>query len=72
MSAYSTIRVHEAAPGVAQVTLNRPEAANALSTAMGGGNTASGRASTAMGVPFARNSMGGPVLATVESREVSW
>ena len=35
MSAYSTIRVHEAAPGVVQVTLNRPEAANALSTAMG-------------------------------------
>ena len=35
MSAYSTIRVHEAAPGVVQVTLNRPEAANALSTTMG-------------------------------------
>ena len=35
MSDYSTIRVQEAAPGVVLVTLNRPEAANALSTAMG-------------------------------------
>ncbi|MCA3715438.1 enoyl-CoA hydratase-related protein [Phenylobacterium sp.] len=36
MSDYATIRVQDAAPGVVLVTLNRPEAANALSTAMGG------------------------------------
>jgi len=35
MTAFQTIRLEDAAPGVAVITFARPEAANALNTRMG-------------------------------------